>query len=172
MTHAERFRAITELALSLITFLSETRKMTDYLKERLAYELALGKRCSDNHWWRTRCLLKRHNLAITSCNLQLLARLRQLLPRTAVGVDGLLEAYNQALILTEKARSQIQGSELVLLLNRHGIQAHRTTVGRWFKKAAGGYSHNRYYLPQEVQGILICAFLYKASQTNKFSPTT
>ncbi len=134
---------------------------------RLAYELAVGKRVSDNHWYRTRKLLEKHRLEISTKNVQFLAELRQKVPKTAVGIDGLLEAYHKADELLSKARGNFQGSEVSRMLFQFGINAHQSTVSRWFKKSAGGYKRNREYKPEQLKDILINAFLYKAQHSIK-----
>lgn len=134
---------------------------------RLAYELAVGKRVSDNHWWRTRKLLQRHNLEISVKNVQFLAELRQKVPKTAVGVAGLLDAYHKVDELLKRARGALKGSDVVRILSQFGISAHQSTISRWFKKSAGGFNRNREYRPEELRDILINAFLYKASHSTK-----
>ena len=53
-------------------------------------------RVSDSHWFRTKRLLKAHNLELTPNNIQFFAELRKLMPRSALGVKGLLESYRKA----------------------------------------------------------------------------
>ena len=136
---------------------------------RLAYELALGKRVSDVHWWRTRQLLNQHQLELTASNLQLLVRLRRLIPKSCIGVAGLLEAYHRAEALTARMGGNLKGAEIANILAEQGILPHRTTLGRWFKKAAGGFRKKRDYTPEEIKNILISAFLWKANNLNKLS---
>ncbi|NER27251.1 MAG: hypothetical protein F6J89_06335 [Symploca sp. SIO1C4] len=141
--------------------------MSTHEDARLAYELAIGKRVSDAHWWRTRKLLTNHRLEITATNAQFLVALRKQIPKSAIGVSGLLDAYHRAESLTAKMGGTMTGAEVSNILLQFGITAHRTTISRWFKKAAGGYQKKRDYTPEEIKGILISAFLYKASQTGK-----
>lgn len=141
--------------------------MTTYEDARLAYELAIGRRVTDSHWWRTRKLLLLHQLKITAKNVQFLAALRKQIPKSAIGVSGLLDAYHRAESLTAKMGGTLKGAEIVNILLQYGITAHRTTIGRWFKKSAGGFKKKRDYTPKQIQGILINAFLWKASSTGK-----
>ncbi|NEP00418.1 MAG: hypothetical protein F6K58_17405 [Symploca sp. SIO2E9] len=141
--------------------------MGTYEDVRLAYELAIGRRVTDTHWWRTRKLLQKHQMKITAKNAQFLVELRKQIPKSAVGVSGLLDAYHKAETLTKKVGGTMTGAEVTNILQQFGITAHRTTISRWFKKAAGGYQKKRDYTPEEIKGILISAFLYKASQTGK-----
>jgi hypothetical protein len=136
---------------------------------RLAYELALGKRVSDNHWWRTRKLLQKHNLDLTVRNIHLLIDLRKQIPKSAVAVSGLLTAYEKAEQLTKKVKGTLKGIEIVNILANYEVTPHRTTISRWFKKAAGGYKRNREYIPEEVRSILIDGFIYKASNIGKLN---
>lgn len=127
---------------------------------RLAYELAVGKRVSDPHWYRTRKLLESHSLEVTVKNVQLLANLRALVPQTALGVTGLLDAYQRADLLVSKAKT-IKGEEINNLLMQFGVNAHQSTISRWFK-SLGGFKKSRQYKPEQLRDILIRAFLYKA----------
>jgi hypothetical protein len=128
---------------------------------RLAYELAIGKRVSDPHWYRTRKLLQQHQLEVTVRNVQLIAQLRLLIPQTALGIDGLLDAYHRADQLVSKSKSTVKGGEVTSLLLQFGITAHQSTISRWFK-SLGGYKRSREYKPEQLRDILIRAFLYKA----------
>lgn len=128
---------------------------------RLAYELALGKRVSDPHWYRTKKLLSQHQLEVTVKNVQLLANLRALVPQTALGIDGLLDAYQRADKLVSQTKTTFKGGEVTSLLLQFGITAHQSTISRWFK-SLGGYKRTREYKPEQLRDILIRAFLYKA----------
>ncbi len=112
-------------------------------------------------------MLERHDLEISIRNVQFLAELRRKIPKTAVGVAGLLDAYHKADELLSKARGTFKGAEVVRMLSQFGVNAHQSTISRWFKKSAGGYKRNREYQPKELKDILINAFLYKANQAIK-----
>lgn len=132
---------------------------------RLAYELVMG-RVSDSHWFRTKRLLKAHNLELTPKNIQFFAELRRLMPRSALGVKGLLESYRKAEELLSKSNRMFQGSEILGIFQQYGIRPHQTTVSRWFK-SLGGYKKDREYSPESVKNLLIQAFLYKAQFSQK-----
>ncbi|NEQ64975.1 MAG: hypothetical protein F6K21_05635 [Symploca sp. SIO2D2] len=134
---------------------------------RMAYELALGKTISDSQWWRVRKILDRQQLEVNQVNLQLLARLRLLLPGSAVAVSGLLTAYQKVEDLTQNAQASIKGAEIVQIMRRVGVCPHRTTLSRWFGQVASGYKCNRQYSSNEVKSLLILAFLYKAKVISK-----
>lgn len=132
---------------------------------RLAYELIMG-RVSDSHWFRTKRLLKAHNLELTAKNIQFFAELRKLMPRSALGVKGLLESYKKAEELLRKSPQSFKGSEILGILNQYGIRPHQTTISHWFKPL-GGYRKDREYSPEDVKNLLIRAFLYKAQFSQK-----
>jgi hypothetical protein len=132
---------------------------------RLAYELIMG-RVSDSHWFRTKRLLKAHNNELTPNNIQFFAELRKLMPRSALGVKGLLESYRKAEELLRKSHQSFKGSEILGILNQYGIRPHQTTISHWFK-SLGGYRKDREYSPEEVKNLLIRAFLYKAQFSQK-----
>ena len=138
--------------------------MAEIAEARLAYELVTG-RISDSHWFRVKQLLKRQGLEPTSTNALFLAELRKLIPRSAVGVSGLLESYKKADEFLNKSRRSYKGSEILAVLNQYGVKPHQTTVSRWFKPL-GGYRKDREYSPDKIKNLLIQAFLYKA----QFSP--
>lgn len=130
---------------------------------RLVYEVALGKRISDRSWYSTKRLLARHNLELTSDNLQFFAQIRTLIPRSAIGVNGILECYHKAeKILSSHA--SLKGSEIVAILNGYGVKPHQTTVSRWFS-SLGGYRKDRSYPAGKLKVILTQAFIYKAHFT-------
>lgn len=131
---------------------------------RLAYEVITG-RVSDNHWYRVKRLLRKHRLETTVENVQFFADLRQIIPRSAIGIEGLLDCYSQAEKLLAKSNRSIKGSEVLEMLASYGVKPHQTTVSRWFQ-SLGGYRRNREYTPEQLKGIFTHAFLYKA----QFSP--
>ncbi len=133
---------------------------------RLAYELAIGKRVSDRHWYSIRNLLKRHQLEVNSTNVKFLAELRANVPKTAIGVDGLLDAYHRADQLITKTSKPFKGGDITAVLLQFGITAHQTTISRWFK-TIGGYKRTREYKPSQLKQILIRAFLYKAQHCSQ-----
>jgi hypothetical protein len=141
--------------------------MTNQLEDaRLAYELARGSRCSDNHWYRTRKLLERHQLEVNVKNCQFFAELRRVVPRSAIGIEGLLDCYKQANEVLTKSNQALKGSEVLKILHQYGISPHQATVSRWFQPL-GGYRRNREYSPQQLRNIFTAAFLYKAHFSTK-----
>lgn len=137
---------------------------------RLAYELAVGKRVSDNHWYCTRKLLEQHNLEVTVKNVQFLVKLKALIPRSAIGVAGLLDAYNRAEQLVSKTKKNFTGGQITTLLRQFGIEANQSTISRWFKPL-GGYKRTKEYKPEQLRDLLIRAFLYKAQHGNHSDTT-
>lgn len=134
-------------------------------KVRLAYELSLGNRCSDNHWYRTRKLLERHQLEVNAANVQLFAELRRAIPRSQIGISGLLECYRQATEVLKNAQS-LKGSKVLAVLRQYGVTPHQTTVSRWFR-GLGGYRKDREYTPDQLKAIFTAAFIYKAQHSTK-----
>ncbi len=122
-------------------------------------------RVSDCHWFRVKKLLRTHNLELTPKNIQFFAELRKLMPRSALGVAGLIESYRKAEEFLSKTSRTFRGSEILGIFHQYGIRPHQTTVSRWFKPI-GGYRKNKEYSPDKVKNLLIQAFLYKA----QFSP--
>lgn len=141
--------------------------MTDQIEQaRLAYEVAVGKRVSDNHWYRTRKLLERHKLEVNVKNCQFFAELRKAIPRSAIGIEGLLDCYKKADEILTKSTKPFTGSEVLQILNQYGVQPHQTTVSRWFR-GIGGYRKNKEYSPAQLKSIFANAFLYKAHHSTK-----
>lgn len=133
---------------------------------RLAYELARGGRCSDNHWYRTRKLLERHRLEVNAKNCQFFAELRRVIPRSAIGIEGLLDCYQKADELLSKSAQKLKGSEVLAILRQYGIAPHQTTISRWFQ-SLGGYRKNKEYSPEKLKNLFAAAFLYKAHYSTK-----
>jgi hypothetical protein len=127
---------------------------------RLAYEIIMG-RVSDSHWYRVKKLLKKHRLDISVKNVQFFANIRQLIPRSAIGVDGILDCYQKVEEILGKSNRVFRGSDVVELLRGYGIKPHQTTISRWFKPL-GGYRKNKQYSPEKLKSVFVSAFLYKA----------
>jgi hypothetical protein len=130
---------------------------------RLAYE-AIAGRCSDNHWYRVKQLLKKHSLPVSVANAQFFAQVRQLIPRSAIGIEGILDCYSKADAILSKSNRSFQGMEILEMLNRYGVRPHQTTISRWFRPV-GGYRKNKEYSPDKLKSIFTQAFIYKAHFT-------
>jgi hypothetical protein len=133
---------------------------------RLAYETSVGKRVSDNHWYNTRRLLKRHGLEINTKNVQFFADLRKAIPRSAIGISGLLDCYKKADEILNHSAQKLKGSEVLAILNQYGVKPHQSTVSRWFSEV-GGYRKNREYSASQLKPIFASAFIYKAHHSDK-----
>lgn len=137
--------------------------MTDISNARLAYELIVG-RCSDNHWRDVRKTLAKNQMELTLENVQFFAEIRQIIPRSAIGVQGVLQCYSEAEKLLNKTNRKLKGLEVLTTLNQYGIKPHQSTVTRWFKPL-GGYRRNKEYSPHDLKPIFTSAFIYKAMQS-------
>ncbi len=134
---------------------------------RLAYELARGLgRCSDNHWYLTKKLLRQNGLDINVKNAQFFAELRKVIPRSSIGALGVLQCYQRADELLSKASEPIKGFDVLEMLRQYGVTPHQSTVSRWFQ-SIGGYRRNRIYKPQDLKNVLTQAFLYLAQSSTK-----
>jgi hypothetical protein len=127
---------------------------------RLEYELVFG-RCTDNHWRNIQKTLKKNQMEVTPQNVRFLAEIRKVIPRCAIGVDGVLTCYAKAEKLLNTANQNMKGSEVLNILSQHGVKPHQSTVTRWFKPL-GGYRKDKEYSPQELKTIFTNAFIYKA----------
>lgn len=134
---------------------------------RLAYELARGQgRCSDNHWYLTKKLLRQNGLEATVKNAQFIAELRKVIPRSSIGALGVLQCYQKADELLSKATEPLKGSDVLEMLRQYDVAPHQSTVSRWFQQL-GGYRKNRLYKPQDLKNVLTSAFIYKAQNSTK-----
>jgi hypothetical protein len=135
-------------------------------RARLAYEIAMG-RVSDSHWYRVKKILERHKLEICPKNVQLFASIRQQIPRSGIGVEGILDCYQKVEEILGKANRNFTGSEVLEMLHGYGVKPHQTTISRWFKPL-GGYRRNAEYSPdQKLRNIFIQALIYKAQHSTK-----
>lgn len=133
---------------------------------RLAYEVARGSRCSDNHWYNTRKLLARHGLEVNKENVQFFAELRKSIPRSAIGIEGLLDCYKKADEILSNSTQSLKGYRILEILRQYGVNPHQSTISRWFQPL-GGYRRNREYPPQKLKGLFSAAFIYKAQHSTK-----
>lgn len=136
----------------------------EHLDARLAYEVALGKRISDRSWGDIKRLMSRHRLEITVDNVQFFVELRKEIPRSAIGVVGILECYQKANKILQ-CNETLKGSRILEILGGYGIEPHQTTISRWFAPI-GGYRRDRIYSSKKLKGLLTKAFIYKAHFTN------
>lgn len=131
------------------------------LDARLAYETIMGRRVTDRHWHDVKKLLTKHNLPVSVENIQFFAEIRKIIPRSSIGVAGILECHEKAQTILAKAKQPIKGKEVLNILRQYQVTPHQTTVSRWFR-ALGGYRRDRQYSPKELKPILTNAFIYKA----------
>lgn len=131
---------------------------------RLAYEAILG-RVSDSHWYRVKRILKKHSLEVSVKNVQLFADIRSQIPRSAIGVEGILEYYQKAQVILSRAKP-LKGHEILEILGGYGVKPHQTTISRWFSPL-GGYRKHREYQPEKLHSLFISALIYKAHITVK-----
>jgi hypothetical protein len=127
---------------------------------RIEYELIFG-RCTDNHWRKIQKILQKNQMEVTPKNVKFFAEIRKIIPRCAIGVDGILTCYSKAEKLLSKTSNNITGVEVLNLLSTYGIKPHQSTVTRWFRHL-GGYKRDREYSPEDLKPILTNAFIYKA----------
>ena len=132
---------------------------------RLAYEMFLGKRVSDSHWSQVKTRLTNQGLTVDNETVVFYAKVTKLIPRSVVGLDKVLEAYNRAerLLLSP---SKIKGVEVLDIFAREGINPHPGTISRWFK-SIGGFRKNRAYLPEKLIPVLAKAFIYQTVNSTK-----
>lgn len=139
--------------------------LTDVSNTRLAYELIVG-RCSDNHWRDVRKILAKNQMELTVENVQFFAEIRKIIPRSAIGVEGVLKCYAEAEKLLNQTSRKLKGLEVLHTLNQYGVKPHQSTVTRWFKPL-GGYRRNKEYSPHDLKPIFTSAFIYRAMQSTK-----
>lgn len=132
---------------------------------RLAYEAIMG-RVSDNSWYRVKKLLAKHRLEVSVANVQFFAELRKSIPRSAIGVEGILECYQKVEQILSKSNRSFEGSEVLMMLGQYGIKPHQTTISRWFRPL-GGYRRQKQYSPAKLKSVFVQAFLYKAYFSTK-----
>lgn len=136
------------------------------LNARLAYETIMGRRVTDRHWHDIKKLLTKHNLPVSVENVQFFAEIRKIIPRSSIGVTGILKCYEDAQTILAKATQPIKGEQVLNILRQYQVVPHQTTVSRWFR-CLGGYRRNRQYSPKELKPILTNAFIYKAHHSLK-----
>jgi hypothetical protein len=103
---------------------------------------------------------------ITPKNVRFFAEIRKIIPRCAIGVEGILSCYSQADKLLSKTTQNIKGVEVLTLLSTYGIKPHQSTITRWFKHL-GGYKRDKEYCPEDLKPIFTSAFIYKALHAQK-----
>jgi hypothetical protein len=133
---------------------------------RLAYELHLGKRVSDNHWYKVKRNLEDGGFEVTADTAVFYAKLRQHLPRTSVGTLEVFKHYQKAEKLLADSASKITGLKILEILSNQGINPHPATISRWFKPV-GGFRKTRLYFPEKLTPVLTAAFIYQTVNSPK-----
>lgn len=105
-------------------------------------------------------------MELTVKNVQFLAEVRRIIPRSAIGISGVLKCYGEAEKLLSKSTRNLKGMEVLQVLNQYGVKPHQSTVTRWFKPL-GGYRKNKEYSPVALKPIFTSAFVYQAMQSIK-----
>ncbi len=137
---------------------------------RMEYELVFG-RCTDSHWRNVQKVLQKNQMEVSPKNVKFFAEIRKIIPRCAIGVDGILTCYSEADKLLSKTKENIKGVEVLDQLSRYGIKPHPSTITRWFRHV-GGYKRDREYTPEELRAIFTSAFIYKAIHADKLEEIT
>ena len=135
-------------------------KLAAISEARLEYELTFG-RCTDNHWRNVQKILQKNQMEVTPKNVRFFAEIRKVIPRCAIGVDGILTCYSKADKLLNQTSRNIKGMEVLKLLSDYGINPHQSTITRWFRHL-GGYKRDKEYSPEDLKTIFTNAFIYKA----------
>jgi hypothetical protein len=99
-------------------------------------------------------------------SVQFFAEIRKVIPRSAIGVQGVFKCYADADKLLKKTNRKIKGKEVLHTLNQYGVKPHQSTVTRWFKHL-GGYRKDKEYSPSELKKVFTSAFIYKAQLSTK-----
>jgi len=133
---------------------------------RLAYELHLGKRVSDNHWYKVKRNLEDGGFEVNADTAVFYAKLKQHLPRTSVGTLQVFKQYQKAEKLLAESASKIKGSEILQILSNQGITPHAATISRWFKPL-GGFRKTQFYFPEKLTPVLTAAFVYQTVNSTK-----
>ncbi|NER95075.1 MAG: hypothetical protein F6J86_14765 [Symploca sp. SIO1B1] len=136
------------------------------IEMRLAYERYKGRRVSDSHWSNVKKTLREGGFDVTDETVVFYAKLRELLPRSTASMVDIFEAYQKAQNYLALNSNAIKGSEVLEVLNAQGINPHKGTISRWFKKL-GGFRKNRLYYPEKLTPIFTSAFLYKVSKVSR-----
>lgn len=136
------------------------------LNPRTAYEFFLGKRVSDNHWRSVQQRLTTVGMEVTDDNVIFYAKLRKQIPRSAVNIVEVFEAYKKAEKLLALNNSKITGEAILGILSEQDINPHPATLSRWFKPL-GGFRKSRNYYPEKLAPLLTAAFLYQSAKSTK-----
>lgn len=133
---------------------------------RTAYELFLGGRTTNNHWYSVCRTLRENGFEVDDKTVVFYAKLRQVIPRSSVGVLKIFEHYQKAEKLLADSASKVKGSDILDILAREGINPHPSTISRWFR-TLGGFRKTRLYYPEKLTPVLTAAFIYQTVNSTK-----
>ena len=126
---------------------------------RRHYEMRMGRRVADSHWWKVRKILENANIELTETNLDHYLEIRKLCPRYSVNFKILLQrikAFNEYL----GSKKQMTGLHFCYYLKSQNVKPHQATISRWFSPV-GGFKKDRVYSLKELSTIAIPAFSYQ-----------
>ena len=133
-------------------------------KSQIEYEALIGKRVSDTHWYRIKCLAKKSGIELDTDGLRLIIELRRLNPRyfnLYPQIHQHLTHYGQQ--IGSHLGSGITGEGLIHLIHTNlGIHPHRTTMYRWFHRSGNAFQANTVYDRKTAMVVLTNALIYKA----------
>lgn len=130
-------------------------------EERRYYQQLIEDQCSDNHWRQVVNRLKKNKLEVTKQNLSFYVSIRKGIPRSAIGIDGILTLYSQVVKLTINSKVEYTGEDIHNLIKTKGIQPPQPTFCRWFTNI-GGYRKKKRYSAEQFKIVMLKALIYKS----------
>jgi hypothetical protein len=126
---------------------------------RILFESELGKRISDNTWYKIKRIFN-SDFPMTENNIRFLALTKKMLPNFDLCRLDVISAIKEVNRLLKNQKSQATGKEIKELFERYEIRPHRNTYTKWFK-SLGGFKQTRTYTMSQFTPVLLAGFAWK-----------
>lgn len=136
-------------------------------RAKIRYQFYLNKEITDRTWYRHKALMKRAGLELTDQNFQLMGYLYHQAECLNVGFEKVVNHYILAVEDIDQITRIIGANALLQLTMVTQFKAGQSTIMRWFKKHAGGYSKDRMYTAKELIFVYLAAYLYQLRYSTK-----
>jgi hypothetical protein len=129
-------------------------------RAKIRYQFYLNKEITDRTWYRHKALMKQARLELTDQNFQLMSYLYHQAECLNVGFERVINHYIKAIEDLDGSTLATGHQVLLQLTAITQFKVGQSTIMRWFKKHAGGYSKDKFYRPEELIFVYLAAYLY------------
>jgi hypothetical protein len=136
-------------------------------RAKIRYQFYLNKEITDRTWYRHKALMKQARLELTDQNFKLMSYLYHQAECLNVSFERVINHYIKAIEDLDKTTLASGQAVVYQLTQITQFKAGQSTIMRWFKKHANGYSKDKFYRPEELIFVYLAAYLYQLRYATK-----